>query len=60
MVLMAEFFDPQVSIAIDLIRIAKKIVIFSGAGISTDSGIPDFRSTGGLWERFDPNIYANY
>ncbi len=57
---MAEFFDPKVSIAIDLIRNAKKIVIFTGAGISTDSGIPDFRSNGGLWAKFDPNIYASY
>ena len=33
-------------------------VALTGAGISVDSGIPDFRSTGGLWDRFDPMEYA--
>src|SRR5262245_64661202 len=33
-----------------LICDAKRIVAFSGAGISTDAGIPDFRGKGGLWE----------
>jgi NAD-dependent deacetylase len=33
-----------------LIRAANRIVAFSGAGISTEAGIPDFRSQGGLWE----------
>jgi NAD-dependent deacetylase len=38
-----------------LIRGSKKIVVFTGAGISTPSGIPDFRSAGsGLWENIDP------
>jgi NAD-dependent protein deacetylase/lipoamidase len=41
--------------AADLIRGAKRAVALTGAGISTPSGIPDFRSVhGGLWERYDP------
>ncbi|MGH9767516.1 MAG: SIR2 family NAD-dependent protein deacylase [Blastocatellia bacterium] len=36
--------------AIALIREANRIVAFSGAGISTEAGIPDFRGKGGLWE----------
>lgn len=33
---------------------AKRLLIFTGAGISVDSGIPDFRSPGGIWSRLDP------
>jgi NAD-dependent deacetylase len=33
-------------------------VALTGAGISVDSGIPDFRSRGGLWEKYDPAEYA--
>ncbi|MBR0845528.1 NAD-dependent protein deacetylase [Bradyrhizobium liaoningense] len=38
----------------DMIAEAKKIVPFTGAGISTECGIPDFRSPGGLWMRNRP------
>ncbi len=39
----------------DFIVQAKKVVVFTGAGISTESGIPDFRSPGGIWSKYDPN-----
>ena len=42
----------------ELIRTKKKAVAITGAGISVESGIPDFRSPCGLWERFDPREYA--
>ncbi|MHC4459153.1 MAG: Sir2 family NAD-dependent protein deacetylase [Planctomycetota bacterium] len=37
----------------------KQCVVLSGAGISAESGIPTFRSKGGLWEKYDPAIYAS-
>lgn len=41
-----------------LLREAQRVVGFTGAGVSTESGIPDFRSPGGLWSRFDPMDFA--
>jgi len=35
-----------------MISDAKNMVVLSGAGLSTESGIPDFRSPGGIWETF--------
>lgn len=37
---------------------AKLAVAFTGAGVSTESGVPDFRSPGGIWEKFDPSLFT--
>ena len=47
--------EEQLKICARWINESRKGVVFTGAGISTESGIPDFRSPGGLWERFDPS-----
>jgi NAD-dependent deacetylase len=46
----------------ELIAGARRPVVFTGAGVSTESGIPDFRSPGGVWARFDPRefTYQNF
>ena len=41
-----------------LIVEANKVIVFTGAGISTESGIPDFRSPGGIWSRYDPEDFT--
>lgn len=39
------------------IATAERAVAMTGAGVSTASGVPDFRSDGGLWERYDPDDF---
>ncbi len=43
-----------------LLADAERIVAFTGAGISTESGIPDFRSPGGIWSRMKPIEFGNF
>lgn len=43
-----------------LLAESRRAVVFTGAGISTESGIPDFRSPGGIWEKFKPIMYQDF
>lgn len=44
----------------ELLRSAERGVAFTGAGISTESGIPDFRSPGGIWSKHKPVMYDEF
>jgi len=46
--------------AIAIIAKSEHIVAFTGAGVSTESGIPDFRSKDGIWKKYDPYEYGSY
>jgi NAD-dependent deacetylase len=43
----------------ELMRERQPCVVLTGAGVSTESGIPDFRSPTGIWARYDPMEYAS-
>ena len=50
--------DKNLQRAIDQLRPARRILIFTGAGISTESGIPDFRGPDGVWTKIDPSEFT--
>ncbi|MBN2639436.1 MAG: NAD-dependent deacylase [Bacteroidales bacterium] len=49
--------DEKIARAAQWIREAKHTVVFTGAGISANSGIPTFRGEGGIWKEIDPNYF---
>ena len=52
--------DPAVAALIEIARPARDITAFTGAGISTESGIPDYRGPGGVWERNAPPTLSDF
>lgn len=54
---------PNAASRTDLARMiadARRVVVFTGAGISTESGIPDFRSPGGVWSKMKPIYFQDF
>ncbi len=49
----------QVDLLLDWLRGSNYTVVFTGAGMSTESGLPDFRSSKGLWKQQDPSRVAS-
>jgi NAD-dependent deacetylase len=45
----------QIDAVAEMVLESKRLVVFTGAGVSTESGVSDFRSPGGIWDRFDPS-----
>jgi NAD-dependent deacetylase len=52
--------DQQVAELAQAIAQSRRAVVFTGAGISTESGIPDFRSPGGIWTRMAPIDFSDF
>jgi NAD-dependent deacetylase len=45
---------------VEFLEISQKIVVLTGAGASTESGIPDFRGPDGIWRRYPPGTYQDF
>ena len=56
---MYEKYEEKIKKAAFMLLDAKMAIAFTGAGISVDSGLDDFRSSGGIWDRYDPLVYGH-
>ena len=45
---------------VERLRPCRDVVFFTGAGISTESGVPDFRSPGGIWTKYTPVYFSDF
>lgn len=52
--------DEKITLTAKKIRTSKNLIAFTGAGISTESGIPDYRSQGGIWDKFKPVYFDEF
>src|SRR5712671_6074099 len=52
--------DQQIADLAQAIARSRRAVVFTGAGISTESGIPDFRSPGGIWTKMAPIDFSDF
>ena len=52
--------DKKITLIADKIKQGGKNIVFTGAGISTESGIPDYRSQGGIWDKFRPVYFDEF
>ncbi len=57
---MAPQIEALIEEAAEIIASANKVVVFTGAGVSTESGIPDFRSPGGIWTKYQPIMFQDF
>jgi len=53
-----EMIEQQIQAVADMVADADKVLVFTGAGVSTESGIPDFRGADGIWKKYDPEDFT--
>ena len=52
--------DKKIELVAKRIKESSRLTVFTGAGISTESGIPDYRSQGGIWDKFKPVYFDEF
>ena len=53
-----ESMEQQIEQVAELVVKSERIIFFTGAGHSTESGIPDFRGPDGIWSKYDPENFT--